>query len=153
MSIVKAGRYNARVVDHGISETKAGDPQVAIRFAFETPEGERELTYYGSFKEKALEHTIKALVTCGLQGSNPAGALEINKEVSIVVEVDKDFEGHDRNVVRWVNPLGSGMIKKIDPSKAAALLERYSGAVMAFKEKTGVKPSNGGFDPDEPIPF
>jgi len=154
-NLVKPGRYTAKVLDHGITETKNGDPQAAVRFGFETADGPRELTWYGSFKEKALEFTIKGLVNCGLKGNNPAGALEIGKEVSIVVEVDQDQEGKDRNVIRWVNALG-GITKKMDSREAAAKLERFSGAVMALKEKEGLAPKNfapqsgGGKEPWEP---
>lgn len=134
--LVKSGRYKAKVIDHGISKTKAGDPQAVVRFEFETSTGYRELTWFGSFKEGALEHTVRALVNCGLKGSNPAGALEIGKEVSITVEIDKDQKGNDRNIVRWVNVPG-GVANKMPQGEANALLERYSGVVMALKEKEG----------------
>lgn len=136
MNLVKAGRYNAKVVDHGITETKNGDPQAAIRFGFETQDGYKELVWFGSFKEKALEFTLQALVNCGLQGTNPAGPLEIGKEVSVVVDINKDHEGKDRNVVQWVNKLG-GIGKKVDEMEAKAKLERFSGAIMAIKEREG----------------
>jgi|GEM_PF-3776349 len=154
MELVKPGQYKAKVVDHGITETKAGDPQATVRFSFETSDGTRELTYFGSFKEKAVEHTIKALVACGLQGNNPGGDLKIGQEVSIVVEISESQDGKDRNVVRWVNPLG-GIQKKMEASKAKAMLERFSGAVMAFKDQNGVGPKNEApmFDSDEKLPF
>ncbi len=148
MNLVKAGRYNARVAEHAITETKSGDPQATIRFEFETTEGLRQLTWFGSFKEKALEHTLKSLVVCGLEGNNPSGPLEIGKEVSIVIEVSKDQNGDDRNVVRWVNKLG-GNSNKMDASSAKAKLERYAGAIMALKEKEGVD-SKPDFYKDDP---
>lgn len=146
MSLVKSGRYSARVVSHAITETKGGDPQASIRFSFETSDGLKELTYFGSFKGGALEHTLKALVASGLKGNNPAGALEIGKTVSIVVEIDKDMNGKDRNVVRWVNQPG-GVINKMDDNSAKAKLEQYAGAVMALREK--VSPQGFNTDDDE----
>jgi hypothetical protein len=134
--LVKSGRYKAKVVDHGITKTKAGDPQATVRFELETSVGYRELTWFGSFNGGAVEHTVRALVNCGLKGSNPAGDLEIGKEVSIVVEIDKDQNGNDRNVIRWVNAPG-GVLNKMDKREAGALLERFSGVVMALKEKDG----------------
>ena len=110
----------------------------------------RELTYFGSFKEKAAEHTIKALVVCGLQGANPAGPLEIGKEVSIVVELDKDLEGNDRNVIRWVNKLG-GIINPMENAEAKSKLEKFAGLVMATKQALGA--DEPLFDDSEPIPF
>lgn len=154
MDLVKPGRYTAKVVDHGVTETKGGLPQATVRFSFETPDGPRELTWFGSFKELAVEHTIKALVACGLRGNNPGGDLEIGKEVSIVVAIDQNQNGDDRNVIQWVNPLG-GILNKVEPSKAKAMLERFSGAVMAFKEKNGLNAKNVAptFDSNEEIPF
>jgi hypothetical protein len=146
MDLVKPGRYKAVIVEHGITETKNKDPQAAIRFGIETKEhGYRELVWFGSFKQLALEHTLKALVVCGLDGTNPAGPLEIGKEVSITVEIDKNHEGKERNVVRWINSLG-GVGKKIDGLTATAKLDQYSSAVMALKEKLGVGKSKTSDD-------
>lgn len=148
MDLIKPGRYKAVIVEHGITPTKSNDPQVAIRFGFETKDGYRELNWFGSFKGGALEHTLKALVVCGLQGTNPAGPLEIGKEVSITVEIGEDRNGKDRNIVRWVNSFG-GIGKKIDGLTATAMLDQYSGAVMALKERLG----NGGSQPPDDLGF
>ena len=138
MNLVNPGRYVAKVAKHAITETKGGDPQAVVRFEFVDDQGHRrELTWFGSFKDKAQPYTIKALINCGLQGNNPAGPLEIGKEVSIVVEIDKDNDGKDRNIVRWVNGLNQ-IQNEIDPQKAASMLERFSGAVMAAKKEMGV---------------
>lgn len=147
MSLVKSGRYPAKVVSHAITETKGGDPQAAIRFGFETSDGPKELTFFGSFKGGALEHTLKALVASGLKGNNPAGPLEIGKDVSIVVEINKDINGNDRNVVRWVNQPG-GVTNKMDDMSAKAKLEQYTGAVMALREKVNAPPSLNSDDDD-----
>lgn len=145
MNLVSAGRYKAKILDHGITETKAGLPQAAIRFEFEAEGQRRELTWYGSFKEAAVEHTIKALVTCGLEGNDPSGPLEIGREVFITIEIDTNDRGDQRNVVRWVNPLGA--LKKIDPREASAKLERFRGAVMAYREKEGLPSGPKNFAP------
>jgi hypothetical protein len=144
MNLIKEGTYTGKVVDHAITETKDGNPQAYIRFEFEADGTTRELPWYGSFKEKALEHTIKALVVCGLEGSNPAGPLSIGKEVSIVVKIDKDNNGNDRNVIRWVNRLGG--VNPVDPVKARSSLEKYSALVIATKQNMGVKDSGGSSD-------
>lgn len=147
MNLVPAGRYNAKVVTHAITETLHGEPQAVIRFGFETKDGYRELTWFGSFKEKAAEHTLKALVNCGLKGANPAGELEIGKEVSIVVSIEKDQKGADRNKINWVNKLGT-ILNSMESSEAKSKLDRFSGAVMALKQKEGVDK-----DEDDEIPF
>lgn len=145
MELVKPGKYNAVIVEHGIIENKSGDAQVAIRFGFNANEEYRELTWFGSFKKGALEHTLKALLVCGVEGAahDPA---EIGREVSITVDIKpKDEYGDARNVIRWVNKLGGGMGKKMDGAIAASKLEQYSGALMALKEKLGGdKPDSDG---------
>jgi hypothetical protein len=151
MSIVKPGRYTAFVKEHAITETREGLPQATIVFEFEFEGATRELTWFGSFKEGALDHTIKALVVCGLDGANPAGPLEIGRKVSIVIEVEKDQEGKDRNKVRWVNKAG-GIAKPMDSSEAKAKLERFSGLVMKAKQTLdgGVEQKK---DPNKDLPF
>lgn len=147
MTLVKPGRYSANVLEHGISETKAGDPQAVVKFEFEVDGSKRELTWFGSFKEKALPFTLDALVACGLKGNNPAGALEIGKEVSIVIEKDVNDEGKERNVIRWVNR-PSMPIKKMDSVSANAKLEKYAAAVMAIKAKNPAQA-----DDEDSVPF
>ncbi len=146
MTLVKPGRYTANVLDHGISETKAGEPQAVIKFEFDFDGSKRELTWFGSFKEKALPFTLEALVACGLKGNNPAGALEIGKEVSIVVEKETDESGKERNKVRWVNR-AHAPIQKMDSLAASSKLEKYAAAVMAIKAKNPTQ------NEDDEIPF
>jgi hypothetical protein len=142
--MIKQGTYLAKVISHAISETKGGNPQAVVKFSLDA-DGPKTLTWYGSFSEKAIEITVKALLACGLQGNNPAGALEIGKEVSIVVEIEKDENGKERNKVRWVNSVHE--IKNVIPQDAAkAKLSALEGAVMMARQKLGVS------DSDE-IPF
>lgn len=142
MNLIKAGRYSATVKEHGITETKAGLPQVAVRFEIPYEDGIRELTWFGSFKEKALPITIKALLACGLKGSNPADDLTIGQEVSLVIDIDTDEETNkERNIIKWVNAPG-GLGKVLDAAEARAKLERFSGAVMAAKQSSGGAPKN-----------
>lgn len=144
--MVKPGTYSAKVLSHAISETKAGNPQAVIKFSFESDGAPHTLTYFGSFSEKAAPHTIKALLTCGLQGSNPAGPLEIGKDVLIVVEDEVGEDGKTRSKIRWVNE--AGQIRNIIPQDAAkAKLSNLEGLVMMQKQKLGVT------DDSDPIPF
>jgi len=143
--MVKAGTYKATLLNHAISETSKGDPQAVITFAFEAEGGQHTLTWYGSFSEKALPHTLKSLLTCGLQGNNPAGPLEIGKEVSIVVAVEKDDKNVEKNKVKWVNPLNS--IRNVIPQDMAkSKLSALEGAVMAARQKLNLTD-------DSEIPF
>lgn len=145
-NLVKAGRYKAKLVEHAITSTQAGEPQATVRFEFETEDGPRQLIWFGSFKEKAQEHTIKALLVCGLKENNPAGPLEIGKEVMITVDVDVDQQGKGRNVIRWINKLG--ISNALDKNEAKAKLDKFSGAVMSLKQKEGLGLKNHAEEKD-----
>lgn len=134
MTLIKPGKYNAKVKDHAIGETKGGAPQAIIRFEFVADGTDRELAWYGYFTDKTVERTIKALVICGLDGASASGPLEIGREVSITVDIDQDLSGNDRNVIRWVNALGdTGTAKSMPQSEAKAKLARFDGLVMSTK--------------------
>lgn len=145
---IKDGTYIAKILTHTIGETQKGDPQAVVTFSFQTDEGSQNLNWYGSFSEKALPHTVKALVVCGLKGNNPAGDLEIGKEVQIVIENEADDQGKVRSKIRWVNQVGGG-VKKMAPELAKAKLSVLEGAVMAARQRLG---SNNQPDTDD-IPF
>jgi hypothetical protein len=136
------GTYAAKVISHAISETKAGDPQAAVTFSFNDG-GPKTMTWFGSFKEgKARDITIKALLACGLKGNNPAGPLEIGKEVSIVIEDEEGQDGKTRSKIRWVNALGA--VRNVIPQDMAkAKLSDLEGAVMAARQG-----ANGGGNSD-----
>lgn len=137
MNLIKAGTYSAKVESHAITETKGGDPQAAVTFSFMAEGSQRKITWFGSFKEKAQPFTIKALLACGLKGNNPAGALEIGKEVSLVIEIETNDKGQEINKVRWVNRPG-GIRNVVDSKIAHAKLSLLEGAVMkARQEATG----------------
>lgn len=140
--MIQPGTYIAKVVSHAISETKGGDPQAAITFSFtEAGKIQHSLTYFGSFKEKARPFTIKALLACGLKGNNPAGPLEIGKEVSIVVENEEGQDGKIRAKIRWVNQLG-GVKNVINPDAALAKLAALEGAVFAARSESQIHDSD-----------
>ena len=140
--MINPGTYVAKVVSHGITETKAGAEQAAVTFSFDG----HQLTWFGSFKEgKAREITIKALLTCGLKGNNPAGPLEIGKEVSIVVADEVGQDGKTRTKIKWVNPIG-GIKNVLAGDAAKAKLSALEGAVMAARQ-------GGDFEDTDTIPF
>lgn len=143
--MIKPGTYTATVLNHAITSTQKGDPQAAVSFSCADNEGSHQITWYGSFSEKARPFTIKSLLACGLKGNNPAGPLEIGKEVSIVVEHETDDAGKTRAKVRWVNALG-GYKNVISNDEALAKLSMLEGAVMAQRQSLGLT------DSDE-IPF
>lgn len=145
--MIKPGTYQGTLIQHAISETRNGDPQAVVKFSVDA-DGPQQITWYGSFKPgKAQEITIKALLTCGLRDNNPAGPLEIGKEVSLVIDVEKGDDNKERNKVLWINSLGE--IKKVIPADMAkAKLSSLEGAVMMARNK--IAPS---FNTDDEIPF
>lgn len=132
--MVQPGTYIGTIVSHQISETKAGNPQVVISFTFNVPEaGPQKINYYGSFSDKAHPYTIKNLITCGLQGNNPAGDLEIGKQVELVLDIETDeVSGKERNKVKYINQIGA-VRNAIPQDQAKAKLAALEGAVMAAR--------------------
>ena len=144
--MIEAGTYKATVFSHAISETKKGEPQAVIAFAFTDKAGPQKITYYGSFSEKARQYTIKNLITCGLKSNNPADDLEIGKEVEIVIDTEVDEQGRERAKVKFINE--PGMTRNvIAQDLAKAKLSALEGAVMAARASMPKK-----HDSDE-IPF
>ena len=135
--MVKPGTYKATIQNHAISETKGGNPQAVVSFLFEADGSQHSITWYGSFSEKALPHTAKALLVCGLKGNNPAGELELGREVLIVVETEVDEHGKERNKVRWVNAINA-LRNVIEPQVAKAKLADLEGAIMSARQKLNI---------------
>lgn len=142
--MINPGIYKAKVVSHGISETSKGDPQAYITFSYEDDGTNHSITWYGSFSEKAVPFTVKTLLICGLKGNNPAGELEINKEVSITIENEVGQDGKERTKVKWVNALNA--VRNVIPNDLAkAKLSQLEGAVMLAKQKLGLSDDEFGF--------
>jgi hypothetical protein len=154
---MKPGRYKAFVVDKIISENKQGNPQAVVQVEVDLGNGEKQaMNYYGSFKDGALEHTLKALVACGIKGNSPTDPITKGIEVSVVIVEEEDNEGKPRTKVAWINkPFGLG--DAIDLGKAKAALSKYDGALAALRAKEP-KPKNfadnlPSYDNNEEIPF
>lgn len=143
--MIEAGTYTATLVSHAITETKAGQPQAVAVFTLETSSGPQKITYYGSFSEKAAQYTIKNLITLGLKGNNPAGDLEIGKQVELVINVETDDQGKTRARVSFINPIG-GARNAMDQDLAKAKLSALEAKVMAARQSMGVSG-------DDEIPF
>lgn len=134
--MVTPGTYTAKIVSHAITEAKSGNPQAAVTFSFEADHKTQSMIWYGSFSEKAVPFTLKALLACGLKGNNPAGPLEIGKEVSIVIEDEVGQDNKTRSKIRWVNAPGA-VRNVIPPDMAKAKLSALEGAVMAARQSLG----------------
>lgn len=129
---IKPGKYHAKVVDYGITSSKAGDPMMTVRFAW-TDEGvEQQYNWIGSFKEgKAQEITVKTLIVLGLKSTDKipeladgpsSNALDLTKVVEISIE-NETYEGKTSPRIKWVNEIGirNAMAKDDFKSKIQSL--------------------------------
>lgn len=122
------GKYRAKVGEHFISETSKGSLQSVVSF-YLSGESKEQVTWYGFFSEKTKKSTIEGLIACGLKGNNPAGPLEVGKEVMITIAHETDEKtGQPRARVRWVNPL-SAPKNTLAPDLAKAKLAALESAV------------------------
>lgn len=136
----KPGAYLAKAVDWGISQTQAGLPQAVICFRYE---GGGDLLWFGSFKEKAVERTIETLVLLGLKGAVEdlatgvqGKALDMTKEVEIVVEEKADSTGKPRIGISWVNDPNKSRIKGLSKFEASSMLGGANAILMQKRGKT-----------------
>jgi hypothetical protein len=133
--MIEPGKYMATLESHSITENKKGDPQVAAVFSFRNAAGPQKITWFGGFSEAGRQYTIKNLITLGLKGNNPAGNLEIGKQVEIVID-NETFEGKTRAKVKFIN--GPGAARNVIPQDLAkAKLSALEGAVMAARMASG----------------
>ena len=130
------GRFNGYVTDYGIGETKAGDPQVIVKFMVKFPDGEQEMTWRGSLKGKATEFTLKSLLVLGFEGTDISRLADgVNQpspmpiapgaEASLVIDEETNTETQKTyHKISWVNNIGGGgsEIKRMDIGTAKAKL-------------------------------
>lgn len=155
------GKFDAKISDYGVSETKSGNPQVFVRFAFNDNDGaQKELTWYGSFVGGAKDITLKTLIYCGLKPQHfgqlvnlangiASGMLDTQKVLNIDVQEEPKQDGGMRTVIQWVNdPASAPQIKKIDQAKNAQYFgqmgPQYEGDLMRLAGDLGVPLNNGG---------
>lgn len=129
-----AGVFTATVLDHGIGETKNGNPQVMV--LFETEKG----TIFGYFvlTDEAAKWTLEKVRNMGFMGDdlmqlNQEGLLAGNK-----CDITVDHETYDDKLqakVGWVNRVGEapGTVDR-DPV-AAKNAKRYNAMLKKMKPK------------------
>lgn len=150
---VANGKYKAKIAGFSVTETNAGDPQIAVALEFPYEQGTQQLTWYGSLKQgKAREITIDALLVMGLKGNDlsklcdgPAGgALDVSKELLITVENEprRDDPTKIDARVRWINEVGGarfkGMLDKAEAIKRLGGLN-IAADIIERRQKTGYR--------------
>jgi hypothetical protein len=133
----KPGKYLARVVDCGLTKTKAGDAMVLVRFKWDEENTERELNWNGSLKDgRGREITMEALKVYGLKTKDLSllvdgaeNVFDTVKPVMITVELEAGTDGKDYAKIKWVNdPDRAGSFKNeiTNKDEAKALLAKMN---------------------------
>jgi hypothetical protein len=149
------GKYEARVIDYGVSQTKAGDPQVMVKFKL-VLDGS-EITWFGSLKEgRPQEITFDTLQRVlamqgddldALNGGSGSGILDEKKVVMLVI-ASEEYQGKLYTRVKWVNEIGQPVKKNLD-RESIQKLKSLNAAFKARRKETGAKsPAR-----DEELPF
>lgn len=157
------GRFKAIVKDYGITQTKAGDPSVSVVFTVKFPDGEKDMTWFGSFKPKAMEITLSALAAISYNGGRleegpEGGAIAIGTEASVVVGEEPRQDGSGTwHKIQWVNKAGGSggsAIKRMDSAQAKAKMAslNLSGEFAAFIAKNPDKLATASSE-DADVPF
>lgn len=149
------GTYRAKPLGAALGVANTGNEQVGIEFQLlDEPGG--NITYYGTFTEKAAQHTIKALRVSGWRGEDLSDLSSIGAdtalEVHLVIE-NEEYQGTVRAKVKWVNASGGLAFKTpLTGDGAKAFAARMRGAVLAFDKSAGQPKPNSrtGAQPPEP---
>jgi len=143
---VNPDTYRARAVTAALGYTQAGKPQVAVEFVLldggylsqnEFAIGQH-ITWYGYFGEKSIEHTMKALRTCGWSTDSIDDLTGVDEqEVSLVLVEENDLQGYPRIKVRWINaPGGVGGVAlkaRMAPDEARSFADQMRGYAQASR--------------------
>lgn len=145
------GTYRGKVTDAGLAKAGNGNEQVALlcELGGDGPEKGLKLTYYGSFSERAIDITIKALRAAGWKGVD---LTEIDRwsevvpeppEVEFVIEPE-EYEGVTRAKVKWINSVsGLGVKERLAPAEAQSFAQRMKGKLLAFDQNNRAPKNNG----------
>jgi hypothetical protein len=143
---VNADTYRARALTAALGFTQGGKPQVAVEFVlldggylsqYDGAIGQH-ITWYGYFGEKSVDHTMKALRTCGWSTDSIDDLTGVDQnEVSLVLVEENDLQGYPRIKVRWINaPGGVGGVAlkaKMAPDEARTFAEQMRGYAQASR--------------------
>lgn len=116
---IVAGKYLAKVTDHGIKTDRNGKPMAVVRFGWNDNDGTyHEWNWQGSFAtEKSTEIAIESLVNAGFIGNHPkelsdenAKCFDPDHECEIVVHLE-EYDGKELPVVKYINRQGGAGIR------------------------------------------
>lgn len=142
MELLPEGTYRARGLSAALGMTAQNKEQVGIEFVLLDSEGTEgaRMTYFGSFSEKALEHTIKALRIAGWTGDDLSDFQGIGTTDVDLVVAHEEYEGKWSAKIKWVNPAGSGgpaLKAPMSPEQAKAFAARMKGQILGLERNIG----------------
>jgi len=154
-----SGTFEAEVIEHAITESSKGTPQVAVKF--ETSEG--EITGWFALTDKAAEYTVEKLRAMGFQGDDLSqindGQCMVGNQCNLVIEHD-EYKDKVNARIKFVNPLGVSGGTDLAASDSAAANARRFNALLTRAPKQAVhtkadalKPSQSEPIDDDDIPF
>lgn len=152
---MEVGKHLALIVDYGLTESKAGNGSVFIKFM---NAGGETITWYGSLKEgKASEITIAALLECGfsaddingLSGGMGSNLLITDEQIDIEVRKEFDQNGVERLRVKYIG--SPKEIERMSAEKARTIIP--ASVNMALREMKKNKKPKAKKDPTFEIPF
>jgi hypothetical protein len=112
VTLINPGTYRAKPLAYQFGYTKDNKEQVLVDFRIveECEFNGWVLPWFGFFTDKTWDRTLESLHHCGWVGDDLSDIGVLDQEVEIVVDIEPDLEGVDRNKVRWVNKIGAGRI-------------------------------------------
>lgn len=149
---MQTGRFKAIVLEKAVTKNSKDNPQVEIKLDVHFTEFETtSMVYKGQLSDGAIEHTLKALVACGIQGNSVFDPVTAGQEVSVVVN-EEEYEGKTRFKISWINkPLSLGT--PIPDVEGRVALKKFEGALAALRQKEGMMLKNHAPQSKDEIPF
>lgn len=154
---MQVGTWKALVAGYGVSQTKAGDPQVFVTFKFtDGPNIGKTVTWFGGFSsDKARDYTLKNLMTLGLRGNSVSalakGMTESESLLDHITQFELELENHEYQGktsvrVKFINGPGSApkFENALNEMQAKQKLSAVDNALAALKVKTGANTTQTG---------
>lgn len=151
--IIQAGRHRAVCIgtDHSFSSEK-GTPCVALGFRLSPGDVDenRVITAFRYVTDKTEEYVIKDLLTLGWQGEDMGNIndAELANEVELTI-MHEEYNGVVRAKVKYIDPIGGGMIKSETPMTEAQRADFGRQMKAKVREMRGGKKPTGGAKKDE----
>jgi hypothetical protein len=147
--MIDRGSYRARATAYKLVLCDTGIDQVVVTFAIREP-GEfrgQAIDWVGSFASASEERTLRALRTCGWDGTDRWDLDGFDRnEVALVIE-HEECGGVAQACVRWVNRLGAArveMTRKMTDTQKAVFAARLKVHAVPITPKVSAEPGLRG---------